>query len=293
MSDGLFVPAAHDGMAAFPRSDGKIILVTNHELRAEYVGTGPFGDTYEQLDASVKRRLYDRGGDKTPGIGGTTTTIYDPTTRRAETQFLSLGGTEVNCAGGSTPWGSWLSCEECFEDEGIETLQNGDHIFRDQRHGYVFEVPAAARELVPAVPLPAMGRFEHEAAAVHAATGVVYLTEDRWHSLFYRFLPTVPGQLHEGGRLQALAITGRSSQATHNWEGQDIHVGDPMDVHWIDLDDVDGDDNDLRLRGAALGAATFARGEGLTVAGDRIAFTCTIGGYAKLGHVFFVPTQPV
>ena len=60
----------------------------------------------------------------------------------------------------------------------------------------------------------------------------------------------------------------------------------------FDLDDVDPVENDLRLRGAALGAATFARGEGLCAAGDRFAFTCTIGGAARVGQVFTYTPSP-
>ena len=112
-----------------------------------------------------------------------------------------------------------------------------------------------------------MGRFEHEAAAVDPATGVVYLSEDRHRGLLYRFLPSVPGELHRGGRLQALAIVGQGRFDTRNW---DSDAGMPhmkwLETHWIDLQDVDSDDNDLRLRGYADGAARFARGEGLCFA---------------------------
>ena len=65
-----------------------------------------------------------------------------------------------------------------------------------------------------------------------------------------------------------------------------------MKTRWIDLDDVDPDGNTLRLRGAEKGAATFARGEGLCVAGDRFAFTCTIGGPARIGQVFTYKPSP-
>jgi hypothetical protein len=163
---------------------------------------------------------------------------------------------------------------------------------RDRRHGYVFEVPSAATELVKAVPLNDMGRFEHEAAAVHESTGIVYLTEDQWHSLFYRFIPNVPGKLHKGGRLQALAITDRPGTDTHNWEAMDVRLNETLATHWIDLENVDGDVNDLRNRGAEAGAATFARGEGLSLAGDRFAFTCTNGGPARLGQVFTYTPSP-
>jgi hypothetical protein len=96
----------------------------------------------------------------------------------------------------------------------------------------------------------------------------------------------VPGELHKGGRLQALAVREQPSLQTHNWQQRNIHVGQVMKTHWIDLDDVDSDVNDLRQRGAADGATIFARGEGLTAAGDRYAMTCTIGGPDRLGHIF-------
>jgi uncharacterized protein len=81
-------------------------------------------------------------------------------------------------------------------------------------HGYVFEVPADAEVQAEARPLPAMRRFVHEALAVDPATGVVYLTEDvrvdaargQLGAGFYRFVPSVPERLSEGGRLQALGL---------------------------------------------------------------------------------------
>ena len=286
MSDGLVVPGAHDGMAAFDGENGRIILVRNHEVGVSWLDASPFGDAYPELPESMKSRLYDRGGDSWPGLGGTTTTIYNPVTKTSERQFLSLGGTEWNCAGGKTPWGSWLTCEETFAGSGVSVPDDGPTVTRDKNHGYIFEVPADATELIAAVPLKAMGRFEHEAAAVHEPTGIVYLTEDQWHSLFYRFIPNVPGQLHKGGQLQALAIVDEDGKPTHNWDREDMRPDRPLATRWIDLEDVNSDINDLRLRGAAAGAATFARGEGLTDAGGLFAFVCTIGGPARLGQVF-------
>jgi len=292
MDDGFQVPIAHDGMAAFPGNDGRVILVCNHEVMPAWLRHGPFGDRFGSLPERVLERLYDRGGGITPGPGGTTTAVYDPETRKCERQFLSLGGTEVNCAGGPTPWGSWLSCEECFESPGTSLLPLPGFT-RDQRHGYVFEVPARATDLVRAVPIRAMGRFKHEACAVHAPTGIVYMTEDQHFGLFYRYIPDTPGKLADGGRLQALAVDARPSQPTHNWSSSPGMVsGRPEPARWVDLDDVDAAEDDLRLRGAANGAATFARGEGLTVAGDRFAFACTIGGPARLGQVFTYRPSP-
>ena len=292
MNDDLLVPHAHDGMAAFPGENGRVILICNHELRPANFDQSAFaGEFNTQLNA-VTEKLYDQGGGKTPGAGGTTTTIYNPETRTTERQHLSLAGTELNCAGGPTPWGSWLSCEECFESPG-NGLSAGRIVHRDQRHGYVFEVPSSAEGLVEPVPIRAMGRFEHEATAVHEPTGIIYMTEDRHHSLFYRYIPKVPGKLHEGGKLQALVIDEQPAFMTHNWSGKpQIVPGESLPTRWIDLDKVDSRKNDLRLRGTTQGAATFARGEGLCNAGGDMVFTCTIGGPARLGQVFAYRPSP-
>ena len=286
MSDDLRVPGAHDGMAAFPGDQGRIILVRNHEMQTHWTEGSAFGEAFDDLPESLRVRLYDRGNDKTPALGGTTTTIYDPASGEVERQFLSLAGTEINCAGGATPWGSWLSCEECFKNRGTR-WQAAQLIQRDKKHGYVFEVPANATGLIEPQPIKPMGRFEHEACTVHEPTGIVYMTEDRYHSLFYRYIPNTPSKLLDGGRLQALALVDSPTLMTHNWSTQpQTPMNTPLPTRWIDLDDVDSEENNLRLRGAEKGAATFARGEGLCDAGDRFAFTCTIGGPARLGQVF-------
>jgi secreted PhoX family phosphatase len=231
MSDGLRVPACHDGMAAFPGADGRVVLVCNHELDFWYWTDSAFGDRYPTGPRKIKKKFYDQGRGISPGLGGTTTTVYNPATGETERQFLSLGGTEFNCAGGPTPWGSWLSCEECFEDAGHSRV-DGTRVVREQPHGYVFEVSASATELVKPVPIKAMGRFEHEACAVHEATGIVYMTEDRHHSLFYRYIPNVPGKLLEGGRLQALAVVDDPSLPTHNWTADhEVPLRQPEEVN--------------------------------------------------------------
>lgn len=283
MDDGLLVPARADGMAAFRNADGNVTLICNHENHPS--GGGAFGDDNERLALFDSDKLYDRGNGITPGTGGTTTIVYDPRTRQTLHRHLSLAGTEINCAGGATPWGSWLSCEECFENPGVRSEWRTT-IVRQRRHGYIFEVPAAARTAADPLPLRDMGRFKHEAAAVDPATGVVYLTEDQHESLLYRFIPAVPGELHRGGRLQALAIVDRPSFDTRNWDAPDLQSSVWHEAQWLDLENTDPDEDDLRLRGFVKGAAAFARGEGLCYADGSLFMAATIGGPERLGQIF-------
>ncbi len=285
MDDGLLVPAKHDGMAAFADEDGTIRIVCNHEIYPSRQDEGAFGRNRERLGLVDKNRVYDYGNGVTPGTGGTTTIHYNPATRERLSINLSLAGTEINCAGGAMPWGSWLSCEETFRDPG-SSFERAKIVRREKKHGYIFEVPAYGEGLAEPVPLTAMGRFEHEAAAADPGTGVIYLTEDRHQSLLYRFIPNKAGVLREGGKLQALAVSGKPKFDTRNWEAQTMVPGEWLETEWIDLEDPDVDSNDLRLRGQEKGAAFFARGEGLCYAAGDIAFTCTIGGSSRLGQIF-------
>ncbi len=291
MDDGLFVPGKHDGMAAFPGPDGKTILIRNHECELGPAREGAFGWNLELLDGFDRSKFYDRAFGGTPPFGGTTTLVYDTRAKKLEHHFLSLAGTIRNCAGGPTPWGSWISCEET-EDRANEVLEHD--------HGYNFEVPASAEMgLTQAVPLRAMGRFCHEAVAVDPHSGIVYETEDTEDGLIYRFIPNQPGRLARGGKLQALAIRGRTSADTRNWlaEGSDAAVTDMIlpgtvfDVAWVDVDEVDAPNNDLRFRGYQSGAARFARGEGMWYGNDSVYFACTNGGQKKLGQIWrYVPS---
>ncbi|MGP1273759.1 MAG: alkaline phosphatase PhoX, partial [Phycisphaerales bacterium] len=279
MADGLVVPGRPDGMAAFAGPDGKTLVVCNHEVDTGDFGSSPFGSG-GVLESRVRReRIYDVGDKTGPRMGGTTTIVYDTASQTKDRQFMSLAGTLRNCAGGPTPWGSWLTCEETVARAG----QAGNQ--RD--HGWVFEVPATAEVgLADPQPIKAMGRFNHEAVAVDPRTGVIYLTEDRGDGLVYRFIPTKPGDLLKGGRLEALAVRGEPGFDTRNWKRTAIRPGEAVEVEWIPMDGTDAPEDDLRFRGVGAGAAPFARGEGIAWGDDAAYIVCTSGGAKRRGQVF-------
>ncbi len=289
MDDGLLVPGSPDGMATFRGRNERVLVVRNHENNPDILKEGAFGSKNELLYKVAADRFYDYGKSKAPGLGGTTTFIYNPKTGAIEKQFLSLAGTIRNCSGGPTPWNSWLTCEETTAKAGSF---DGN---AEKDHGYVFEVPATDKiGLSDPAPIRAMGRFNHEAVAVDPHSGIVYLTEDTGDSLIYRFIPNTPGRLLNGGRLQALAIIGDKSCDTRNWERlttPKFPLRQRRDVEWMDIQNVESPDDDLRYQGFNKGAACFARGEGMWYGKNEIYFACTNGGNKMNGQIFrYIPS---
>lgn len=261
MSDGFPVPAKHDGMAAFPGPNKRTILIRNHELSPNQSPAVQGGNAYDPQCT-----------------GGATTLVLDAQ-RQLIQHYGSLTGTYRNCAGGPTPWGSWISCEE-----NTSTPESDPAV--SKRHGYNFEVPTQATGPVEPTPLVAMGRFNHEAVAVDPDSHIVYQTEDRGDGLFYRFRPQEAQNLQAGGVLEALKIKGQPQLNTK----QDIPIGQPLPVEWVRIENPDPVTDTVRAEGYAKGAALFSRGEGICLGKDGVLFCCTSGGTASLGQIWrYIP----
>jgi secreted PhoX family phosphatase len=275
MSDGRITPAEHDGMAAFMVGN-ELRVVRNHEINDDVPLDGV---------AIGKANHYD---DKAGG--GTTTLVINPRTRLIERDFVSLSGTLNNCAGGPTPWGTWISCEETthgttkyFDDDDAPV---GGYA---KPHGYCFEVQASANNTLPPTALTGLGRFSHEAIAVDPKTGVVYLTEDaKPFCGFYRFVPNRRARLADGGTLQMLSINGKPNYNTQYGQTQ----GTKFPARWVTIDDpntakADTDEQAVFKQGARKGATHFNKLEGCwSDANGKIYFVSSSGGDAGGGQVW-------
>jgi len=266
MDDGGTVPDKADGMGCLDIGNDEIVLVRNHELVASDDAGGPIASGFGTHNGKILP-------------GGTTNIVLDASTLKVKRQFRSLGGTIRNCSGGITPWKTWLTCEEAPTGPG---QKYGDGLAVN--HGWVFEVPGNITGLIDAVPLRAMGRFNHEAACVDPETGFVYMTEDRDEGVLYRFKPNTPGKLDRGGQLQAMVIEGMPD--TRNWNLAKMSIGKSFIANWIDLDNVEAPKDDLRIRAKNQGASVIARGEGIHMGEDDLYFCSTSGGPKKLGQIF-------
>ena len=169
-SSGYIWHPSPDGGACFPTDDGGWVYVSNSELGRQEGGVGAlrFNSQGEIVDA-----------------------------------YSILSDTSVNCAGGATPWGTWLSAEE------VET-------------GQIYECDPTGNN--PGIVRPALGTFRHEAAAIDMGKDCVYLTEDRPNGGFYRFVATDGLPNLTVGRLEIAAVRERGGIQEVNW----IEVPDPL-----------------------------------------------------------------
>ena len=194
---------APDGAAIFATKSGGWIYTSNSELRDAKGGVGAlvFNASGEVIDA-----------------------------------YPILTGTTRNCAGGATPWGTWLSCEETHT-------------------GLVWECDPWGKR--PAIKRPSLGIFNHEAVAVNPDTNILYLTEDRGAGLFYRFIPEKISKARipdlTSGKLQAATV-------------------DPVTnaVTWSDVPDPLGTNQPTHLQ--IPHATPFKGGEGIVYYDNVVSF---------------------
>jgi len=280
LQDGYPGPGACDGMGVVAEENGIVTLIRNHELRGS---SGPIGDA---------RKAWDVTG------GGTSTLWFDTGSERLVDSRISLNGTLNNCAGGVTPWGTWLSCEEApvtpeLMGLGGDLKQKFWRIGKAQKtHGHVFEVhPQGEPEPKPIL---AMGQFYHEATAIDPQSSIVYMTEDTAPDAgLYRYIPRIPGQLQAGGTLQMLRVDGyKRLTAT-------LPLNKPMAFDWVDIKDPEQghtpgthDGAGLVNQGLQAGGTAFVALEGCIHHQGSIYFTSKAGGGAEAGQVFRLDIAP-
>lgn len=186
LDSGEPTPSNHDGTGTFEGPRGTTLIVNNHELK------GPRSKWPHPVPLA-EGLVYD------PAAAGGCTVVEVAQDGTPVGERVGIAGTSTNCAGGTTPWGTWLTCEETEDKAG--------HNGMTKDHGYVFEVDphdlAAGRDPKP---IKALGRYAHEAVVVDARRGHLYLTEDADspNGLFYRWTPP-QGFRHGRGRLRTLA----------------------------------------------------------------------------------------
>ncbi|MGW7369559.1 alkaline phosphatase PhoX [Streptomyces sp. NPDC054841] len=228
LESGEFTPSNHDGTASFEGPRGVTLLVNNHELK------GP-RSKWQYPVPLTDGLVYDPAA-----AGGCTVVETHRDGRTAE--WVGIAGTSTNCAGGRTPWGTWLTCEENSDRAG----QNG----MTKDHGYVFEVdPYDRRANRHPVPIKAFGRYDHEAVVIDTKRDHAYLTEDAAgpNGLFYRWVPP-QGFQHGRGRLRHIPEDAGLLQAPKCFDAGGRFVDDlsratktgtVYGVDWVDVPDRD------------------------------------------------------
>jgi uncharacterized protein len=250
-----------DGTAAFVRRGGNgTVLVNNHEIG----GSEPF-----QVPL-VPGFVYD---DK--ARGGTTTIEVDRDGNRIR-EYVSLAGTHNNCAGGRTPWDTWMTCEE------TEAILDGG-----KRHGYVFEVDPYDQDANrDPKPIKALGRYAHESVAVDPHTHVIYQTEDASNpnGLLYRWTPPAGALPLGDGSLKALADDAGELDALRAFtkRGEFVHdlsvfpkPGTRLKIEWVTVPDRDATTVSTRKQAYAQPVTRSRKLEGMWWGDDGAYFVAS------------------
>ncbi|MEO3859783.1 alkaline phosphatase PhoX [Acrocarpospora sp. B8E8] len=259
-------PGWHDGTGVVSMKHAGLTIIQNHEMSPHMSQYGV---------PHIPGTVYDPGA---PNAGGCTVITTDPN-GNLTAEWVGISGTVRNCAGGVTPWGTWLTCEESSNAAGTTWSAGGQTGRYEKNHGYVFEVfPTDSASQLPK-PIKAFGRFDHEALAVEPKRRRVYLSEDASgpNGLFYRWTASA-GRLEQGianqlgdteGTLEAMQIRLDDGSIVPDVAYiTSAQLGRPFNVTWIEVPDRDATTKTVRTQFADGTVTRGKKFEGVWSNGD-------------------------